>query len=328
MSIKKSLLISGIQPTGRLHLGNYLGALSNFVKIQNSEDYNPYFFVADYHSLTINFSPKKKREEIRNLIRIYLKAGLNSEKSVIFVQSALSAHTELTWILATVTPYGELSRITQFKEKSKENKNNINAGLFLYPVLMAADILLYDAKWVPVGDDQLQHLEFTREIARHFNKKFGETFIEPKPLMTETPRLMSLNNPENKMSKSSPKGCLFLDDSPEEIERKIKSAVTDSGTEVKYNEDDKKAISNLMLIYASLSNKPIKGIEREFKGKGYGEFKKSLIYLLIDTLEPFREKKYLDKEIEKIIEDGNNKARNIADKKLQEVKKKIGVGII
>jgi len=324
----KPLLISGIQPTGRLHLGNYLGALSNFVKIQNSEDYNPYFFVADYHSLTINFSPKKKREEIRNLIRIYLKAGLNSEKSVIFVQSALSAHTELTWILATVTPYGELSRITQFKEKSKENKNNINAGLFLYPVLMAADILLYDAKWVPVGDDQLQHLEFTREIARHFNKKFGETFIEPKPLMTETPRLMSLNNPKNKMSKSSPKGCLFLDDSPEEIERKIKSAVTDSGTEVKYNEDDKKAISNLMLIYTSLSNKPIKDIEREFKGKGYGEFKKSLIDLLINTLEPFREKKYLDKEIEKIIEDGNNKARNIADKKLQEVKKKIGVGII
>ena len=323
----KPLLISGIQPTGRLHLGNYLGALSNFVKIQNSEDYNPYFFVADYHSLTVNFSPEKKRDEVRNLIRNYLKAGLNPEKSVIFVQSALSAHTELTWILATVTPYGELTRMTQFKEKSKENKNNVNAGLFLYPVIMAADILLYDAERVPVGDDQLQHLELTREIARRFNKKFGETFIEPKPLMTETPRLMSLNNPENKMSKSSPKGCLFLDDSPEEIERKIKSAVTDSGAEIKYNKDDKKAISNLMLIYTSLSNKPIKDIEREFKGKGYGEFKKSLIDLLINTLEPFREKKYLDKEIEKIIEDGNNKARNVADKKLQEVKKKIGVGI-
>lgn len=325
MSIKKPLLISGIQPTGRLHLGNYLGALSNFVKIQNSEDYNPYFFVADYHSLTVNFNPEKKREEVRNLIRSYLKAGLNPEKSVIFIQSALSAHTELTWILATITPYGELTRMTQFKEKSKKNKNNINAGLFLYPVIMAADILLYDAERVPVGDDQLQHLELTREIARRFNKKFGETFIEPKPLMTETPRLMSLNNPENKMSKSSPKGCLFLDDSPEEIEKKIKSAVTDSGAEIKYNEDDKKAISNLMLIYTSLSNKPIKDIEREFKGKGYGEFKKSLIHLLINTLEPFREKKYLDKEIEKIIEDGNNKARNIADKKLQEVKKKIGV---
>jgi tryptophanyl-tRNA synthetase len=322
----KPLLISGIQPTGRLHLGNYLGALSNFVKIQNSEDYNPYFFVADYHSLTVNFSPEKKREEVRNLIRSYLKAGLNPGKSVIFVQSALSAHTELTWILATVTPYGELTRMTQFKEKSKENKNNINAGLFLYPVIMAADILLYDAERVPVGDDQLQHLELTREIARRFNKKFGETFVEPKPLMTETPRLMSLNNPENKMSKSSPKGCLFLDDSPEEIEKKIKSAVTDSGAEIKYNEDDKKAISNLMLIYTSLSNKPIKDIEKEFKGKGYGEFKKSLIDLLINTLEPFREKKYLDKEIEKIIEDGNNKARNVADKKLQEVKKKIGVG--
>ncbi len=321
----KPVLISGIQPTGKLHIGNYLGALKNFVELQEKGEYDPYFFVADYHSLTIDFGPEKKREEIRDLVRAYLKAGLDPKKSIIFVQSSISAHTELAWILSTVTPYGELSRMTQFKEKSIRQKENVNAGLFTYPVLMAADIILYDAQYVPVGEDQLQHLEFTREIIRKFNRKFGKTFVEPKPLVTNVPRLMSLNNPENKMSKSSPNSCLFLEDPPEEIEKKIMSAVTDSGSEIKYNEKGKPGLSNLLLIYSSLSDKPIKEIEKEFEGKGYGYFKKSLAELVVNALEPFREDKYSDREIESVIKKGNKKARAKADKKLKEVKENLGI---
>jgi tryptophanyl-tRNA synthetase len=190
---------------------------------------------------------------------------------------------------------------------------------------MAADIVLYDVKYVPVGDDQLQHLEFTREVVRKFNRKFGKVFIEPKPLMTETPRLMSLDNPEKKMSKSSPKGCLFLDDSPQEIKKKIMSAVTDSGSEVKYDKKKKPGLSNLILIYSSFSNKSIKETEKEFKGKGYGDFKKALVEKATEALKPFREKEYSDKEIEKVIEKGNKKARIAADKKLKEVKEKLGI---
>lgn len=323
--MNKNILVSGIQPTGRLHIGNYLGALKNFKELQDTNKYNSYFFVADLHSLTTEFDPEEKRDQIRNIVRAYLKAGLDYKKSIIFVQSDVPAHSELSWILSTVSPFGMLTRMTQFKDKSKTQKDNVNVGLFFYPILMAADIILYDAKYVPVGEDQIQHIEFTRELVRKFNHRFGNVFVEPKPLMTDVPRLMSLDNPLNKMSKSSPKGCLFLDDSPKEIKKKIMSAVTDSGSEVLYDEKNKKAVSNLLLIYSSLSSKSIKEIEKEFKGKGYGDFKKSLAEVVTEALAPFREEKYKDKEIDKIIEEGNKKANEMASKKMKEIKKSLGI---
>jgi len=325
----KPILISGIQPTGKLHIGNYLGALKNFVDLQNSDRYKCYFFVADLHSITENYDPKEKPGQVLNLVLDYLSAGLSAEKSTIFIQSKIPAHSEAAWILNTVTPFGELKRMTQFKDKSEHQKENINVGLFDYPVLMAADILLYDAEFVPVGEDQLQHLELTRTLTRKFNKKFGKIFIEPKPFLTETPKIMSLDNPNKKMSKSSPEGCLFLDDSPQIITEKIKRAVTDSGKEIKYSPETKPAISNLMRIYKSLSGLPMKEIERKYKGKTYAQFKKGLSDVIIDYFMPFQKKKKLLsknlKKVEKIIKDGNKKAEAIANKKLSEIKKAVGL---
>ena len=329
----KPILISGIQPTGRLHLGNYLGALKNFVELQNSGKYQCYFFIADYHSLTINFDPSKKQQEVLGVAQAYLAAGLDPEKSTIFIQSQVSESTELAWILNTITPMGELERMTQFKDKTQtvskriasisekitsENSEKFsqfwaNVGLFDYPVLMAADILLYGAEVVPVGDDQLQHLELTRELARKFNNRFGKTFMEPKPLLTKTPRVMSLDSPARKMSKTLPKGCLFLDDSEEEIEKKIKIAVTDSKNEIKYDKIGAKfyrkiaydmyednmpnsaeinevgaGISNLLEIYTALSGIPIEELEKKYRGRGYGQFKSDLAKIVADALRPFR----------------------------------------
>ena len=341
----KPVLISGIQPTGRLHVGNYLGALRNFVELQNSKKYECYFFIADYHSLTIPFDPKQKQKEIMNTIQMYLAAGLDPKKSTLFLQSAVSAHTELAWIMNTITPMGELKRMVQFKEKSgfarisvnpRENMTKYpvidfialeaaNAGLFTYPTLMTADILLYDARFVPVGNDQMQHLELTRELARRFNKRFGKTFIEPKPLLTKVPRLMSLDDPMRKMSKSRPAGCLFLDDAPEEIRKKIQRAVTDSGNEVRYDEKKKPAVSNLMRIYKELTNKSMREIEQEFSGKGYAEFKKALADVVVDALKVFREKKRTNESLMKVLKRGNVKAVSVAAKKLTAVKKRIGL---
>src|SRR3989338_3880433 len=239
--MEKPIVVSGIQPTGRLHIGNYLGALKNFVDLQNSEKYRCFFFIADYHALTGDITDFSKK--ITELQIDFLAAGLDPKKSTLFVQSEVPGHTDLGWILSTVTPFGELARMTQFKDKSEKQAENVNAGLFTYPALMAADILMYDAVFVPVGDDQDQHLELTRTIARRFNKKYGETFIEPKSLHTETPRVMSLTDPTYKMSKSEPAGCLFLDDELTVIEKKIKTAVTDSGSDVRYDEKTKPAIS-------------------------------------------------------------------------------------
>ncbi|MDI6734531.1 MAG: tryptophan--tRNA ligase [Patescibacteria group bacterium] len=324
----KPILISGIQPTGKLHLGNYLGALKNFVELQDSHKYNCLFFIADYHSLTEVFTPKEKVRQIMNLALDFLATGLNPKKSIIFQQSAIPAHTELAWILNTITPLGELRRMTQFKDKSESAPQNINVGLLTYPTLMAADVLLYDASFVPVGGDQLQHLELTRELARKFNARFGKTFIEPKPLMTDVPRLMNLDNPMKKMSKSLPQGCLFLDDSPAGIKVKIQSATTDSGKEIKYDEKNKPGISNLLLIYSALSGKTIKTLEKEFLGFGYDDFKKSLAEITIKVLEPFQKnKKELSKNlgsVKKIIESGNKKASEITNKKIAEIKEKIG----
>jgi len=325
----KSVLVSGIQPTGKLHIGNYLGALKNFVELQDSGKYECFFFVADLHSLTENFDPKEKKAQIDDVILSFLAAGLNAKKSTIFVQSEISEHSELAWILNTITPMGELSRMTQFKDKSESTTQNINVGLFSYPILMASDILLYDAKFVPVGNDQDQHLELARALTRKFNSKFGKTFLEPQALHTEVPRLMSLDDPEKKMSKSRPEGCLFLDDEPEIIRKKIKRAVTDSGNEVKFDEKGKPAISNLLLIYSAFSGKKIKEIEKMFIGKGYGEFKSSLAEVVIEGLAPFQKKKTeLKKKLPQVlkrVEKGNKKAKIVASKKMLEIKKKIGL---
>lgn len=323
--MSKPILISGIQPTGRLHLGNYLGALKNFVDLQNSGRYECFFFIADYHSLTRDFDPKKKQKQILELTTDYFSAGLDPKKSVIFVQSAVSAHTELAWILNTVAPFGETSRMTQFKEKSEIQKQNVNVGLFTYPLLMVADIVLYDASFIPVGEDQLQHLEFTRTLIRKFNKKFGKIFIEPAPTLSKTPKVLALNNPLKKMSKSEPAGCLFLNDSPADIKEKIKSAVTDSGKELHYDPKNKKAISSLMLIYSVLSDNALKQVEKDFVSKGYGEFKNALAELLVEKLKPFRDAKTSAANIRKILATGNKKANKIASAKLKEVKKKIGL---
>lgn len=321
----KPILISGIQPTGKLHLGNYLGALKNFVDLQNSGKYNCYFFVADLHSLTEDFNPKEKPKQILELAANFLAAGLNPKKSTIFVQSQIPAHSELAWILNTITPLGELERMIQFKDKSKSQKKNINLGLFAYPALMAADILLYDAKFVPVGEDQLQHLELTRTLARKFNNKFIKVFVEPKALLTEAPRVMSLDDPTKKMSKSRPAGCLFLDDSPKTIQEKLARAVTDSGREIKYDPKNKPAISNLLIIYSALSDKPIKTIEEKYIGEGYADFKKELAKIISDSLKPFQKTKTQSARIKSILKTGSQKAQKQAQTKLREVKQKIGL---
>ncbi len=365
----KPILISGIQPTGRLHLGNYLGALKNFVELQNSGKYQCLFFIADYHSLTIDFDPKKKSEEVLGVAKAYLAAGIDPKKSSIFVQSHISESTELAWILNTITPLGDLRRMTQFKDKIISNlkdhlsdaikgfegkeerkkeiieeqsnvKNSItellisekygNAGLLIYPILMSADILLYDAEFVPVGNDQLQHLELARTIARKFNNRFpgragGQTFMEPKELLTKTPRVMSLNDPMRKMSKSQPEGCLFLDDSPQDIESKIKRAVTDSGSEVRFDLQNKTGVSNLLLIYEALTGESITDLEKKYAGKGYGQFKAGLAKAAVEALAPFRESKISDKKLKSMLAAGDKKAKRLASAKMKEVRKKLGL---
>jgi len=320
----KPILISGIQPTGRLHLGNYLGALKNFVELQNSGKYDCYFFIADYHSLTADFEPAKKSEEVLDVAEAYLAAGLDPKKSTVFVQSHVPESTELAWIFNAIAPIGELERMTQFKDKSA-NQESVKVGLLTYPLLMAADILLYDAKFVPVGEDQIQHLELTRALARKFNNKFGQTFTEPQALLTKTPRVMSLNNPEKKMSKSLPEGCLFLDDSPRDIESKIKRAVTDSGSEVKFNLQNKPGVSSLLEIYSALSDQPISELEKKYAGKGYGQFKADLVAATDKALKPFRESKIPEKKLSAILSAGKTKAKKLASAKMKEVKKKLGL---
>lgn len=325
----KPILVSGIQPTGRLHIGNYLGALKNFVELQNSGKYQCYFFIADLHALTENPDKEELDRNIIGLASDFIAAGIDPKKSVIFQQSQIPAHSELAWILNTITPMGELERMTQFKDKSTRQTDNINVGLFDYPVLMAADIIMYDTAIVPVGEDQLQHLELARTLARKFNSKFGRTFIEPKALMTPTPRVMSLTNPEKKMSKSQPDGCLFMDDEPEEIKRKILRATTDSGSEIKYDSQNKAGISNLLEIYSSVTGEPIAKIEKRFAGKGYGEFKKTLAEEISGYFANFRKKKKAltakPATLKSVLNAGSKKALTKANAKISEVKKKVGL---
>lgn len=319
-------LVSGIQPSGKLHIGNYLGALRNFVELQNSGTYHCIYFIADLHSLTEDFNPKEKRAQIIELTAEYIASGLDPKQSIIFQQSLVKEHAELTWILNTLTPMGELSRMTQFKDKSE--RMDVNVGLFDYPVLMASDIVLYGASVVPVGDDQLQHVEFTRTIVRKFNNKFGQTFIEPKALLTPTPRIMSLDDPTRKMSKSMPKGCLYISDDEETIREKIKSAVTDSQTGIAYDES-RAGLANLLRIYSAFSGEPIDTIVQRHAHSSYVDFKHALADVLITALKPIREnKEKLMKnpvEIEKVLVNGAKKAQKIADKTYSDVSKKIGI---
>lgn len=322
-------LISGIQPSGKLHIGNYLGALKNFVELQNKNEYACRFFVADLHSITEDFNPAEKKQQVLDILASFIAAGLDPKKSLLFIQSHIPAHTELAWILNTITPFGELSRMTQFKDKSGRQEENINVGLFAYPVLQAADILLYDAHAVPIGEDQIQHLELTRALARKFNAKFGVTFTEPQPLLTPTPRVMSLTNPAKKMSKSEPHGCIFLDDEPEIIKEKIMAAVTDSGNEILFNQEAKPGIANLITIYANLTDTTIYNIEQEFRGKKYSAFKTTLAKTIARRFGPFRRKKTKlltnPKKLITIALRGSKAANVIANKKLTETKTKLGL---
>ncbi len=318
-----------MQPTGRLHIGNYLGALRNFVDLQNSGDYRCYFFLADLHALTEGPDPKTLEANIVNLAADYLAAGLDPGKVIIFQQSQIPAHSELAWILNTITPMGELERMTQYKDKAARAAANVNAGLFGYPVLMAADIILYDAAVVPVGDDQLQHLELTRTLARKFNARFGRTFVEPKGLLTKTPRVMSLKDPLRKMSKSEPESCLFLDDEPEEIRRKIARAVTDSGTSVEYDPERRPGLANLLELYGAITHMDPATVAKEFAGEPYSALKTRLAEAIAEHLSDFRERKkaLLAKPgaIMKIVDAGSKKAAAIAEKKIALVKKKAGL---
>jgi tryptophanyl-tRNA synthetase len=327
----KPVLVSGIQPSGKLHIGNYLGALANFVKLQNSGKYECFFFIADLHSMTEEYAPKEKPKQVMDLAADFLAAGLDPKKSTIFLQSQIPAHSELSWILNTITPMGELTRMTQFKDKSSvtSHESSVNVGLFSYPVLMAADILLYDAKVVPVGDDQDQHLELARTLVRKFNNKFGKTFIEPNPLHTDVMRMMSLDDPTKKMSKSRPAGCLFLDDSPADIRKKVMSATTDSGKEIRAEIPGKEGIGNLLMLYAAISGKTGTALEKQYAGKGYGEFKRDLAEAVVQFLGPLqaRKRKVTSTAVKAALVAGGKKANARAEKKLAEVKKRIGLSL-
>ena len=311
-----------------MHIGSYLGAVSQWKKLQ--EEGECLFFVADLHALTVPQDPKSfPAQAIETAIEL-IAAGLDPEKCIIFIQSEVKEHTELCWLLNTITPLGELERMTQYKDKSKQFKDSINAGLLNYPILQAADILLYQVDSVPVGEDQKQHLELTKNLARKFNQKYGKTFKVPEALLLETgAKIMALDNPKKKMSKSQPETCLFIFDEPEIIKKKIMSAVTDTGKAIKYDPDKKPGISNLLAIYSLISQKSISELEKKFKNKGYGDFKKSLAELLILKLEPFRRKKkeLLSREVyvKEILERGRKRAQIIAQATMQDVRKKMGL---
>jgi len=322
-------LFSGVQPSGNLHIGNYIGAISQWAELQ--KDYYCILCVVDYHAITVKQDPKVLKKRILDIARFYLTAGINPKKSIIFKQSDIKEHTELGWILSTITKVAELEKMTQYKDKTtSQTKEGPGAGLLVYPSLMAADILLYNTDVVPVGEDQTQHLELTRVLARRFNNEFGQTFKVPETIVRkEGARIMSLDDPTKKMSKSShsPNSYIALLDDPIVAHKKIKRAVTDSGKEIKYDPDKKPAISNLLTIYSVLAKKSVKEIELIYENKSYGEFKEDLANIVANFLEDFqaRYKKYSDKDIRKILDNGAKEAKKIAHKTLLTVKKNLGV---
>ena len=325
----KKTILSGIQPSGNLCIGNYLGAIKNWKSLQN--DYNSIFLVVDLHSLTVNQVPAELRNRCYSFVAQYLACGIDPDKSTIAVQSHISEHLELMWVLNSICYMGELNRMTQFKDKSKKHDSNINAALFTYPVLMAADILLYQADLVPVGQDQKQHLELTRDIASRFNNQYSDTFTIPEPFIPKQgSRIMSLQNPTAKMSKSDENlnNLISLTDQPNIVKKKIKRAVTDSGTDIVYDEK-RQGLANLITIYSVVTGKTISEIENDYQGKMYSDFKNDLGDILVDYLAPIQKEYDLlmkDKgHIEEILKKGAEKARYKAYKTLDKVYRKIGL---
>ena len=329
MENEKKVLLSGIQPSGELHLGNYLGAIKNWEEL--SDQFNCYWFMADLHTITVRQDPAQLRRRTLTQIATYIACGLDPEKNTIFVQSHVPAHAELGWVLDCYTMFGELSRMTQFKDKSAKHADNINAGLFTYPCLMAADILLYQPDFVPVGEDQKQHVEICRDIATRFNHIYGDVFKVPEPYIPrQGARVMSLNQPDTKMSKSIPEGCVFLLEKPEDILRKFKRAITDSDTErcVRFDRENKPGVANLMNIYAAVTGKSYEAIEAEFEGKGYGAFKPVVGEAVVEALRPIREETerlLADKAyLESVYRAGAERAARVAERTLRKVYKKVG----
>ncbi|MFV0389128.1 MAG: tryptophan--tRNA ligase [Pyrinomonadaceae bacterium] len=323
----KKRIFSGAQPTGELHIGNYLGALKNWVALQ--DDFENFFCIVNLHAITLPQDPKILLEKSLNVARVYLAAGVDPEKSTIFIQSDVGAHSELTWVLNCVARMGELERMTQFKDKAKEGTSRASVGLFDYPVLMAADILLYQTNLVPVGQDQKQHLELTRDLAMRFNRDYGEAFVIPEPYIPPVgAKIMSLKDAQKKMSKSdeNANGAIFLLDDADTVVRKIRKAVTDSGSEIIFDES-RPAITNLLTIYSLMTGKTVRECEQNFVGKGYGDLKRELADAVIAYLEPFQERvSGIDNNfLRSILYKGAARASEIADETIKLVYKKMGL---
>ena len=323
----KKRIFSGIQPSGELTLGSYMGAIKNWVDLQH--EYDCLFCIVDMHAITVRQNPADLRRRSVAQLAQYIACGLDPEKNIMFIQSHVPQHAELSWVLGCYTQFGELSRMTQFKDKSQKHADNITAGLFTYPVLMAADILLYQTDLVPVGADQMQHVELSRDIANRFNFNFPDTFTVPEAFIPKMgARVMSLGTPENKMSKSEPDGCVFLMDRPEDIMRKFKRAVTDCEMSVRYDIQNKPGISNLLTIYCAATGKTIEAAEAEFTDQGYGVFKPAVGEAVVELLRPIREEAdrlMKDKAyLEGIYQEGAAKAQYLANKTLRKVYKKVG----
>ena len=321
-------ILSGIKPTGQLTLGNYIGAINKFVKLQDSGE--SFLFIADLHALTLPIDPEVLRTNSRDLAAFYLAAGLDPNKSNIFLQSDVSAHAELAIILQNYLYMGELSRMTQFKDKaSKMKEEAIGLGLFAYPVLMAADIVLYDSKVIPVGEDQVQHVELARDLVKRFNNRYGDVLVMPRAEVAKVgARIMSLSDPTKKMSKSDPKGDVYLKDDPAVMRKKIMSAVTDMEAHVHYDPEKQPGISNLMTILSSLTGKSFEEIEKEFDGKGYGDFKRAVADAVVNELEPLqqRAKQIIESGlVDKVLEQGAKRANEIASEVLVRVQKAVGL---
>lgn len=324
-------MLSGIKPTGRLTLGNYIGAISQFVKFQ--DQYELYIFIANQHAITVPIEAKELRQNTKDLIALYLASGLDPEKVTLFLQSDVSAHAKLGWIMTCMSYMGELQRMTQYKDKTAKGETGITAGLFTYPCLMAADILLYDAKYVPVGIDQKQHVELARNLAERFNHRYSDTFIVPEPVMTTVgQKIYSLQDPTKKMSKSetNPKGTIDLLDDPNLARKKIMSAVTDSLGVIQYDPENQPGLANLLTIQSVLAQEPIEAIVSRYQGKGYGELKKEIGQSVYDFLSDLQAK-YRDIQDKKIVDqvllEGAKKASLIADKKIAKVYRKVGFTI-
>lgn len=322
-------IFSGIQPSGSLTIGNYVGAISQFVELQHT--HNCFFCIVDEHAITVPQDRIKLRQNIRSLAALYLAAGIDPKKAILFIQSEVPAHTQLGWMMQSINYIGELERMTQFKDKS-EGKEAVSAALFTYPSLMAADILLYQADLVPVGDDQKQHLELTRDLAQRFNNRFLDVFTIPEISIPKVgARIMSLQNPTKKMSKSDEnvKASIFMLDDPKQIEKKIKSAVTDSEGIVKYDKENKPGVSNLLDIHSVFSGETIHELERKYDGKGYGDFKQGVADAVIAVLKPIQDRYYeilKSAELDYILDEGAEKASLIANKTIQKAKKAMGLG--